>query len=45
MNSKNIFISYGHGIRDNAVKRLADDLRGFGFQVFLDVDYLKMGDW
>ncbi|MBR6681297.1 MAG: toll/interleukin-1 receptor domain-containing protein [Clostridia bacterium] len=45
MNSKNIFISYGHGIQDHAVKRLADDLREFGFQVFLDVDYLKMGDW
>ncbi|MBE6563224.1 MAG: toll/interleukin-1 receptor domain-containing protein [Ruminococcaceae bacterium] len=45
MNKKNIFISYGHGIYDEAVKRLAQDLRGFGFSVFVDVDYLKLGDW
>ncbi len=45
MNEKNIFISYGHGVQDTAVKRLANDLRSFGFQVFLDVDYLKKGDW
>ena len=45
MNEKNVFISYGHGKYDGVVKRLADDLRGFGFQVFLDVDYLKQGDW
>lgn len=45
MDNKNVFISYGHGIYDTAVKRLADDLRAFGFQVFLDVDYLKQGDW
>lgn len=45
MNDKNVFISYGHGIHDAVVKRLADDLRGFGFQVFFDVDYLKKGDW
>lgn len=45
MKEKNIFISYGHGVHDTAVRRLAEDLRGFGFQVFLDVDYLKKGDW
>lgn len=45
MKEKNIFISYGHGVFDMAVRRLADDLRQFGFQVFLDVDYLKKGDW
>lgn len=45
MNDKNVFISYGHGTYDGIIKKLAEDLRGFGFQVFLDVDYLKMGDW
>lgn len=45
MNEKNVFISYGHGTYDTVVNRLANDLRGFGFQVFLDVDYLKLGDW
>lgn len=45
MNDKNIFISYGHGIHDDVVKRLAEDLRGFGFQVFFDLDYLRKGDW
>ncbi len=45
MNDRNIFISYGHGIHDNVVQRLAVDLREFGFSVFLDTDYLKMGDW
>ena len=45
MNDKNVFISYGHGIHDAVVKRLADDLRNFGFSVFFDVDYLKKGDW
>lgn len=45
MDNKNVFISYGHGVHDYAVRRLADDLRAYGFQVFLDVDYLKLGDW
>ena len=45
MNDKNVFISYGHGIHDAVVKRLADDLRAFGFSVFFDIDYLKKGDW
>ncbi len=45
MKEKNIFISYGHGIHDNVVKRLADDLRLLGFSVFFDTDYLKKGDW
>ncbi|MBQ7365202.1 MAG: toll/interleukin-1 receptor domain-containing protein, partial [Clostridia bacterium] len=45
MNEKNVFISYGHGKHDAVVQRLAKDLRAFGFSVFLDVDYLKKGDW
>ena len=45
MNEKNIFISYGHNVYDGAVIRLAEDLRSFGFNVFLDIDYLKLGDW
>ncbi len=45
MNDRNIFISYGHGIHDNVVQRVAQDLRKFGFSVFLDTDYLKKGDW
>ena len=45
MNAKHVFISYGHGHHDDAVKKFAEDLRGAGFQVFLDVDYLKTGDW
>ena len=40
-----IFISYGHGDFDQLVRRLADDIRNCGFQVFLDTDYLKLGDW
>lgn len=42
---KSVFISYGHGEFDNVVRRLANDLRNIGFNVFLDVDYLKQGDW
>ena len=45
MKEKNVFISYGHGKFDAVVRRLAEDLRGFGFSVFVDVDYLKKGDW
>lgn len=45
MKDRNVFISYGHGKHDGVVKRLADDLRALGFSVFLDVDYLKKGDW
>lgn len=45
MADKNIFISYGHGVHDNVVRRLTDDLRTYGFSVFLDVDYLHKGDW
>lgn len=45
MNEKNVFISYGHGHYDSVVKKVAEDLRGFGFEVFFDVDYLKVGDW
>ena len=45
MNDNNVFISYGHNIHDKIVKKFAFDLRSFGFNVFLDVDYLKIGDW
>lgn len=45
MNAKNIFISYGHNNFDHIVKRFAEDLRALGANVFLDVDYLKTGDW
>ncbi len=43
--SKKVFISYGHGEFDLLVRRLVDDIRKYGFEVFLDVDYLKQGDW
>ena len=43
--NKNIFISYGHGIYQNNVHRIAEDLRTYGFNVFFDIDYLKLGDW
>ena len=42
---KNIFISYGHGAYQDNVHRVAEDLRGYGFNVFFDADYLKQGDW
>ena len=42
---KNIFISYGHGAYQENVHRVAEDLRGYGFNVFFDADYLKQGDW
>ncbi|MBQ8352659.1 MAG: toll/interleukin-1 receptor domain-containing protein [Clostridia bacterium] len=45
MDNKNIFISYGHGTHGEKIQRLADDLRKYGFNVFFDVDYLKLGDW
>ena len=40
-----VFISYGHGQYDKVVKRIAEDLRTHGLEVFLDVDYLHKGDW
>lgn len=43
--NKNVFISYGHGEHGEKIHRLAEDLRKYGFNVFFDVDYLKMGDW
>lgn len=45
MDNIKVFISYGHGHHDQVVKRLADDLRTYGIEVFLDVDYLHKGDW
>ena len=42
---KNIFISYGHGAYQENVHRVAEELRGHGFNVFFDADYLKQGDW
>ena len=45
MNEKNVFISYGHNVYDGIITKFAEDLRGFGFNVFLDIDYLKLGDW
>ena len=45
MDNKNIFISYGHGAHGAKVHRVAEDLRKYGFNVFFDVDYLKLGDW
>ena len=45
MNEKNIFISYGHNVYDNAINLICEDLRKAGFNVFLDIDYLNVGDW
>lgn len=45
MENDNIFISYGHNVYDNIVKKIADDIRNCNFNVFLDIDYLKQGDW
>ena len=42
---RNVFISYGHGDYDHLARALADDLRKKGYNVFLDVDFLKEGDW
>ncbi len=43
--SKNVFISYGHNCFDDLVDKLAKSIRSFGFNVFLDKDYLHLGDW
>ena len=45
MNEKNIFLSYGHNVYDNAINLICEDLRKAGFNVFLDIDYLNVGDW
>lgn len=46
MNDKNIFISYGHGCRDEVVARLVRDLEDtYGFNVFFDRVNLRVGDW
>ncbi len=43
--NNNVFISYGHGAYQDAIHRVAEDLRNCGFNVFFDVDYLKQGNW
>ncbi len=43
--SRRIFISYGHNNYDHIAARLANDLRKENFEVFLDTDYLNLGDW
>ena len=45
MNKDNIFISYGHNTYDDIIKRVAEDIRKCNYSVFVDVDYLKQGDW
>ena len=46
MNRETVFISYGHEVSDNVVRRLVDDLNKENlFDVFLDVDYLYKDDW
>lgn len=44
---KNVFISYGHNVFDDVVKKMenimTDKLEGFSF--FFDKDYLHEGDW
>lgn len=45
MDSKKVFLSYGHNVYDKVVNRISNDLRKAGFDVFLDVDYLNVGDW
>lgn len=45
MSQNNIFISYGHNDFDILVHELVSKLREKDFNVFLDVDYLKTGDW
>ena len=40
-----IFVSYGHNDYDSLVLKMVNDLRDAGFAVFLDKDYLNVGDW
>ena len=41
-----IFISYGHNVSDDVVRRVVDDInKQESFDVFLDSDYLYKGDW
>ena len=44
---KNVFISYGHNVFDDVVKKmqikLKEELKGFSF--FFDKDFLYEGDW
>ena len=42
MENDNIFISYGHNVYDNIVKKIADDIRNCNFNVFLYIDYLRL---
>lgn len=45
MNKDNIFISYGHNTYDDIIRKVAEDIRKCNYEVFVDVDYLKQGDW
>lgn len=46
MSRETVFISYGHEVSDNVVRRLVDDLNKENlFDVFLDIDYLYKDDW
>ena len=43
--NNNVFISYGHNMYDDIVKKLANSIRDLGYNAFFDVDYLHKGDW
>lgn len=46
MSRQTVFISYGHEVSDDVVRRLVDDLNKENlYDVFLDSDYLYKGDW
>ena len=41
----NVFISYGHNDYDHVARRIVEDLRARGLDVFFDVDCLELDDW
>lgn len=45
MNEKNVFVSYGHNVYDEIVRRVVNTIKENGYNVFFDVDYLHKGDW
>ena len=45
MNENNVFVSYGHNVYDNIVRRLVNSIKQKGYNVFFDVDCLHKGDW